>query len=66
MAKLDVVKSEGYLQAVKNEVQFLLEMLKCLDAFTRQQTRLVVVVDGLDSCEQAKVNEGLLEGLSEF
>ena len=55
VAKLDLVKSEGYLQAVKNEVQFLLEMLRCLDAFTRQQTRLVVVVDGLDSCEQAKV-----------
>lgn len=29
--------------------------MKCLDAFTVQQTRLVVVVDGLDSCEQEKV-----------
>ena len=55
VAKLDLVKSEGYLQAVKNEVQLMLDMIKCLDSFTNQQTRLVVVVDGLDSCEQSKV-----------
>ena len=55
VAKLDLVKSEGYLQAVKNEVQLMLDMIKCLDSFTSQQTRLVVVVDGLDSCEQSKV-----------
>ena len=30
-------------------------MVRCLDAFTDQRTRLVVVVDGLDSCEQSKV-----------
>ncbi|VVC99294.1 unnamed protein product [Leptidea sinapis] len=29
--------------------------VSCLDAFTGQQTRLVVVVDALDSCEQEKV-----------
>jgi KAP family P-loop domain len=29
--------------------------VKCLDSFTGQQTRLVVIVDGLDSCEQDKV-----------
>ncbi|KAG8319112.1 hypothetical protein J6590_098339 [Homalodisca vitripennis] len=29
--------------------------VKCLDAFTQQQTRLVIIVDGLDSCEQDKV-----------
>lgn len=29
--------------------------MSCLDAFTGQQTRLVVVVDALDSCEQEKV-----------
>lgn len=29
--------------------------MKCLDSFTKQQTRLVIVVDGLDSCEQDKV-----------
>jgi ankyrin repeat-rich membrane spanning protein len=34
----------------------MLDMVRCLDAFTGQQSRLVVVVDGLDSCEQPKVN----------
>lgn len=55
VAKLDLVKSEGYLQAVKSEVQLMVSMSKALDAFTGCQTRLVVVVDGLDSCEQARV-----------
>lgn len=72
VAKLDLVKSEGYLQvkcslksclfrlihylqAVKNEVQLMVNMVKTLDSFTGHQTRLVVVVDGLDSCEQSKV-----------
>ena len=26
-----------------------------MDAFSEQQTRLVIIVDGLDSCEQDKV-----------
>ena len=55
IAKLDIVKSEGYLQVVKGEVQLMVNMTKTLDAFTGYQTRLVVVVDGLDSCEQSKV-----------
>ena len=77
VAKLEVVKSEGYLQvcnvqdpsrgvreirrqdcelqAVKGEVHLLLEMVRRLDSLTGQQSRLVVVVDGLDSCEQSKV-----------
>ena len=55
VAKMDLVKSEGYLQAVKSEVQLMVNMSKTLDAFTGCQTRLVVVVDGLDSCEQARV-----------
>lgn len=28
---------------------------RCLDSLSSQQTRLVVIVDGLDSCEQDKV-----------
>ncbi|XP_045107810.1 kinase D-interacting substrate of 220 kDa B-like isoform X3 [Portunus trituberculatus] len=55
VAKLETIKTEGYLQTLKNEVNLMVEMVKCLDAFTVQQTRLVVVVDGLDSCEQEKV-----------
>lgn len=31
------------------------DMVKCLDSLSSQQTRLVVIVDGLDSCEQDKV-----------
>ena len=45
----------GYLQAVKREVTLLQEMVKSLDAFSGQQSRLIVVVDGLDSVEQRKV-----------
>ncbi|XP_060800404.1 kinase D-interacting substrate of 220 kDa B [Amyelois transitella] len=41
--------------ALRPEVQALTRMVSCLDAFTGQQTRLVVVVDALDSCEQEKV-----------
>lgn len=33
----------------------MVEMVQCLDAFSGQQTRLVMVVDGLDSCEQDQV-----------
>ncbi|XP_053626108.1 kinase D-interacting substrate of 220 kDa B isoform X11 [Plodia interpunctella] len=40
---------------LRPEVQALTNMVSCLDAFTGQQTRLVVVVDALDSCEQEKV-----------
>ena len=33
----------------------MVDMVSCLDAFTGQRTRMVVIVDGLDSCEQTKV-----------
>ena len=55
VAKHDVVNSEGYIQAVKKEVNLLMEMVRGLDAFSGQQSRLIVVVDGLDSVEQRKV-----------
>ncbi|XP_028161916.1 kinase D-interacting substrate of 220 kDa B isoform X2 [Ostrinia furnacalis] len=41
--------------ALRPEVLTLTHTVSCLDAFTGQQTRLVVVVDALDSCEQEKV-----------
>lgn len=31
------------------------DMVRCLDGLSAQQTRLVIIVDGLDSCEQEKV-----------
>ncbi|XP_049858446.1 kinase D-interacting substrate of 220 kDa B isoform X1 [Schistocerca gregaria] len=55
IARLDTLKSEGFLQALRSEVNLMTEMVKCLDSFTSQQTRLVIIVDGLDSCEQDKV-----------
>lgn len=30
-------------------------MAKTIDSFTQNQTRLVVIIDGLDACEQDKV-----------
>ncbi|KAL7648710.1 UNVERIFIED_CONTAM: hypothetical protein RMT77_000617 [Armadillidium vulgare] len=55
ISKFDTMSAEGYLHALKEEVNLLIEMVRCLDAFTAQQTRLVVILDGLDSCEQEKV-----------
>uniref|UniRef100_A0A1B6DF02 Uncharacterized protein n=2 Tax=Clastoptera arizonana TaxID=38151 RepID=A0A1B6DF02_9HEMI len=55
ISRLDTLKSEGFLQALRTEVNLMTEMVKCLDSFTQQQTRLVIIVDGLDSCEQDKV-----------
>ncbi|CAG4911279.1 unnamed protein product [Colias eurytheme] len=45
----------AHVLALRPEVQALTHTVSCLDAFTGQQTRLVVVVDALDSCEQEKV-----------
>ncbi|KAK6637747.1 hypothetical protein RUM44_008169 [Polyplax serrata] len=52
IARLESLKSEGFLQALKGEVTLMTEMVHCLDSFTKQQTRLVIIVNGLDSCEQ--------------
>ncbi|KAF5273996.1 hypothetical protein FQA39_LY01111 [Lamprigera yunnana] len=55
ITKLDTLKSEGFLHTLREEVNLMKDMVKCLDSLTSQQTRLVIVVDGLDSCEQDKV-----------
>ncbi|XP_072386705.1 uncharacterized protein Arms isoform X11 [Diabrotica undecimpunctata] len=55
ISKLETLKSEGFLQTLRQEVNLMKDMVKCLDSLSSQQTRLVVVVDGLDSCEQDKV-----------
>ncbi|KAH7984154.1 hypothetical protein HPB52_017565 [Rhipicephalus sanguineus] len=47
--------SGGYMEALKGEIELMSAMVHCLDAFVRKQTRLVLIVDGLDSCEQDKV-----------
>ncbi|XP_060080906.1 kinase D-interacting substrate of 220 kDa-like [Ylistrum balloti] len=53
--KIDVIKMDGLMQKLKYEVTLMTKMVTCMDKFTSGQTRLVVIVDGLDSCEQDKV-----------
>ncbi|XP_045485898.1 kinase D-interacting substrate of 220 kDa B isoform X4 [Pieris rapae] len=55
VARQAVKNHHAHVLALRPEVQALTHTVSCLDAFTGQQTRLVVVVDALDSCEQEKV-----------
>lgn len=43
------------IQVLKCEVELMARMAKTIDSFTQNQTRLVVIIDGLDACEQDKV-----------
>ncbi|XP_034015304.1 kinase D-interacting substrate of 220 kDa B isoform X2 [Thalassophryne amazonica] len=49
------LKSEGFMKVLKHEVELMSKMAKTIDGFTQNQTRMVVIIDGLDSCEQDKV-----------
>ncbi|XP_031437039.1 kinase D-interacting substrate of 220 kDa B isoform X3 [Clupea harengus] len=53
--RMNKLKSEGFMKVLKNEVELMAKMAKTIDSFTQNQTRLVVIIDGLDSCEQDKV-----------
>uniref|UniRef100_A0A674D943 Kinase D-interacting substrate 220b n=1 Tax=Salmo trutta TaxID=8032 RepID=A0A674D943_SALTR len=53
--KMHKLKSEGFMKVLKNEVELMARMAKTIDSFTQNQTRLAVIIDGLDSCEQDKV-----------
>jgi ankyrin repeat-rich membrane spanning protein len=55
MSNTDSLKMEGLIQDLKKEVELLGHMTHCMDAFRHTHTRLVVIVDGLDSCEQEKL-----------
>ncbi|XP_065207464.1 kinase D-interacting substrate of 220 kDa B isoform X2 [Planococcus citri] len=55
VANLPNIKSAGFMEALKAEVQLMINMIRCLDGFSKQQSRMVVIIDGLDSCEQDKV-----------
>lgn len=46
-----IMKSNEGLTALGTEVMMLSDMVKCLDSFTGQQSRLVGVIDTLDSCD---------------
>ncbi|XP_066468319.1 kinase D-interacting substrate of 220 kDa isoform X2 [Tiliqua scincoides] len=54
-SKLHKLKSEGFMKVLKCEVELMAKMAKTIDSFTENQTRLVVIIDGLDACEQDKV-----------
>ncbi|CAL8315261.1 unnamed protein product [Merluccius merluccius] len=53
--KMHKLKSEGFMKVLKSEVELMARMAKSIDSFTQHQTRLAVIIDGLDSCEQDKV-----------
>jgi len=50
-----MLKVDGLMQLLKKEVEAVSSLTRCMDAFTDNHTRLVVIVDGLDSCEQDKL-----------
>jgi len=50
-----MLKVDGMMQLLKKEVEAVSNLTRCMDAFTNNHTRLVVIVDGLDSCEQDKL-----------
>lgn len=49
------LKLDGLMQVLKREVLLMNGLVRSIDRFTKNTTRLVVVVDGLDTCEQEKV-----------
>ncbi|RXM98814.1 Kinase D-interacting substrate of 220 kDa [Acipenser ruthenus] len=53
--KMQKLKSEGFMKVLKCEVELMARMAKAIDGFTQNQTRLAVIIDGLDACEQDKV-----------
>ncbi|XP_061165393.1 kinase D-interacting substrate of 220 kDa-like isoform X1 [Saccostrea echinata] len=53
--RIDKIKVDGLMHILKCEVDLMAKMVTFMDKFTENQTRLVVIVDGLDSCEQDKV-----------
>ncbi|KAF3844914.1 hypothetical protein F7725_008077 [Dissostichus mawsoni] len=52
---LHKLKSEGFMKVLKHEVELMSKMAKSIDGFTQNQTRMAVIIDGLDACEQDKV-----------
>lgn len=53
--RVDKIRVDGLMYILKYEVDLMVKMVIFMDKFTDSQTRLVVIVDGLDSCEQDKV-----------
>eukprot|EP00063_Salmo_salar_P090838 XP_014065673.1 PREDICTED: kinase D-interacting substrate of 220 kDa-like isoform X2 [Salmo salar] len=53
--KMHKLKSEGFMKVLKHEVELMSKMAKTIDGFTQNQTRMAVIIDGLDACEQDRV-----------
>lgn len=53
--RVDKIRVDGLMYILKYEVDLMVKMVIFMDKFTESQTRLVVIVDGFDSCEQDKV-----------
>lgn len=53
--KIHLMSFEHVVQKLQREVDMLIAMIKTLDSFTNSQTRMVIIIDGLDSCEQNKI-----------
>lgn len=56
---------ERVIQKLQKEVNILISLITTLDAFTNSQTRLVIMVDGLDTCEPSKMIQ-ILDALALF
>ena len=48
-------KVESFIFKLKREVDLIAHTVRTIDIFNHSCTRLVIVIDGLDSCEQTKV-----------
>ncbi|CAF1132327.1 unnamed protein product [Didymodactylos carnosus] len=53
--KNDLVGREGSMYRLKKEITQLSYIIKSVDAFLNITTRLVVLIDGLDVCEQSRI-----------
>lgn len=49
------LKEEGFIHALKQEVELLTDVVIALDGFIKVQTRIILFLDGLDNSEQQKV-----------
>ncbi|CAB3976825.1 kinase D-interacting substrate of 220 kDa-like isoform X1 [Paramuricea clavata] len=49
------LKEEGFIHALKQEVELLTEIVLALDSFKKIQTRIILFLDGLEISEQQKV-----------
>lgn len=63
--RIHLLPFERVIQKLQKEVNLLVSLITTLDAFTNSQTRLVIMIDGLDTCEQSKMVQ-MLDALALF